>query len=107
LCEQLLLVAGQQPWLGVDGKGVASEHAHLSVHGMRLLAMARAALMALRSAAGELSALQGAWLAACGLDSSSTGAQIAALRSRLCLHLDDHAARERFTGDLLRMLHLQ
>ena len=105
LCEQLLLVAGQAPWLNTAG-----QHSHsvqLSTHSMRILTMARAALMALRSAAGELCALRGAWLRAAGLSAAEIGASIAALRSRLCLHLDDHAAREALTIRLLRMLHLQ
>ncbi len=106
LCEQLLLVAGQAPWLDTAGGG-HRQHTQLSTHSMRLLTMARAALMAARSAAGELCAIRGSWLRAAGLPAAEVGHSIAALRSRLCLHLDDHAAREAFTSRLLNMLHLQ
>lgn len=105
LCEQLLLVTGQAPWLDSLGRRVHT--AQLCTHSMRLLTMARAALMALRSAAGELCAVRGAWLQATGLPKAHVGAQIAALRSRLCLHLDDHAAREALTSRIMRTLQLQ
>ena len=98
LCGELLAVLGQRQ--AARGAG------HLSAPAAGCLQQAVDALMALRSAAGELAALYGAWGTATGALHAGVSESVAGLRCRLLVHLADDAARAAFTQQVHFAMHL-